>query len=159
MCVIFILTINIFYINSEKYKLATEIKVLNEQIGELKNTEQPIKEEIQETIQEEPKIILEPIIIPIFEVTAYYYGKKTSTGIKPYVGICAVDPDIIPYGTKLYLEDVDNPSINFTLIAKDTLSKRYKEEHKGKVIDIFMLTYKECMAFGNHKMRVWIVKE
>lgn len=148
-----------FYIKSERVKFNSEIKVLNEQIVELKNTEQT-QVQVQEEVKEEaPKVVLEPVIIPIFEVTAYNYGTKTSTGIKPYVGICAVDPDIIPYGTKLYLEDVEHPEINFTLVAKDTLANWYKKEHKGMVIDIYMLTKSECMKFGKHKMRVWIVKE
>ncbi len=60
--------------------------------------------------------------------TAYTGDSITSTGKKPKWGTIAVDPTVIPYGTKVYI-----PQFNKTFIAEDCGGAI-----KGNKIDIFM---------------------
>lgn len=73
-----------------------------------------------------------------FEITAYTHtGYKTATGIWPKPGIVAVDPAIIPLGTKLHIPGYGKA------IAHDT-----GENIKGYRLDIFFDTYNECINYG-----------
>lgn len=80
--------------------------------------------------------------------TAYYGDTITSTGVKPIVGrTIAVDPKVIPYGTKVYI-----PQLNKVFIAEDCGSAI-----KGNRIDIFMNTYDECMNWGYKDITIIIL--
>ena len=82
--------------------------------------------------------------------TAYYGDTITSTGVKPIVGrTIAVDPKVIPYGTKVYI-----PQLNKVFIAEDCGSAI-----KGNRIDIFMNTYDECMNWGYKDITIIILKD
>ena len=71
--------------------------------------------------------------------TAYTNDPITSTGTKPTEGrTIAVDPKVIPYGTKVYI-----PQFNKVFIAEDCGSAI-----KGNRIDIYMNSYKACMDWG-----------
>lgn len=86
-----------------------------------------------------------------YQATAYTHtGNKTSTGTWPEVGTIAVNPEQIPYGTKLYVEGYGYG------IAADTGGFR----HSGrKQIDLFMDTEKECINWGRRDgVRVFILK-
>lgn len=67
--------------------------------------------------------------------TAYTGYSTTSTGQKPVWGTIAVDPKIIPYGTKVYI-----PQFGRTFIANNTGGAI-----KGNKIDIFMNTKKRML--------------
>lgn len=83
-----------------------------------------------------------------FTLVAYYQGNKTSTGTKPTANrTIAVDPRVIPYGSKVYIEGYG------TYIAEDCGGGI-----KGNMIDIYMNTYNECVQFGRRKAKVYIVK-
>ena len=80
--------------------------------------------------------------------TAYYGDTITSTGVKPVVGrTIAVDPKVIPYGTKVYI-----PELNKVFIAEDCGSAI-----KRNRIDIFMNTYDECMNWGYKDITIIIL--
>ena len=80
--------------------------------------------------------------------TAYYGDTITSTGVKPIVGrTIAVDPKVIPYGTKVYI-----PQLNKVFIAEDCGSAI-----KGNRIDIFMNSYDECMNWGYKDITIIIL--
>ena len=66
------------------------------------------------------------------QATAYTHtGNPTATGVMPYVGMIAVNPEQIPYGTKLYVEGYGYG------VAGDTGAFR----HTGRLqIDLFMDT-------------------
>ena len=82
--------------------------------------------------------------------TAYYGDTITSTGTKPIVGkTIAVDPKVIPYGTKVYI-----PQLNKVFIAEDCGSAI-----KGNRIDIFMNSYNECMEWGFKNITIYILQE
>lgn len=82
--------------------------------------------------------------------TAYYGDTITSTGTKPIVGrTIAVDPKIIPYGSKVYI-----PQLNKVFIAEDCGSAI-----KGNRIDIFMNSYDECMNWGYKTITIYILND
>lgn len=88
--------------------------------------------------------------IGTFECTAYAEDEITATGTIPrHMETVAVDPDVIPYGTKLYIEDLD-----ITVTAEDCGGAV-----QGNVIDIFMDgTEEETDSFGRQLHRVWIMR-
>lgn len=80
--------------------------------------------------------------------TAYTGYSTTSTGQKPVWGTIAVDPKVIPYGTKVYI-----PQFGRTFIANNTGGAI-----KGNKIDIFMNTRKECYNWGRRTIEIQILK-
>lgn len=99
-------------------------------------------------------------LIGVFQATAYddtpqSQGKwvgKTATGIKPQRGVVAVDPKVIPLGSRLYIESMDGlPSYGYAY-AGDTGGAI-----KGNRIDLFHNTPAECRSFGRRNVRVYIL--
>jgi uncharacterized protein YabE (DUF348 family)/3D (Asp-Asp-Asp) domain-containing protein len=79
--------------------------------------------------------------------TAYTYtGHRTATGRNPAVGLVAVDPTIIPLGSKLYIEGYGYAE------AADTGGAI-----KGNRIDLFMESREECVRWGNRSARVYVL--
>lgn len=75
------------------------------------------------------------------------YG-VTASGMKTKYGVVAVDPRIIPLGTKLYVEGYGEA------IAADTGSAI-----KGYKIDLYFPTHEEAKAYGLHKdIQVFILE-
>lgn len=80
---------------------------------------------------------------------AYYTGTITATGTNPTFGrTIAVDPTIIPYGTRVYIPEFDK-----TFIAEDCGGGI-----KGNKIDIYMNTEKECLNWGVQNITIYILK-
>lgn len=80
--------------------------------------------------------------------TAYCGDTITSTGTVPIEGTTiAVDPTIIPYGSKVYI-----PKFNRVFIAEDCGSAI-----KGYRIDIFMNSYSRCMEWGFRDIDIYIL--
>lgn len=85
------------------------------------------------------------------QATAYTHtGNRTATGVMPYVGMIAVNPDQIPYGTRLYVEGYGYG------VAGDTGAFRHTSRFQ---IDLFMDTYRECINWGRRNgVKVYILK-
>jgi 3D (Asp-Asp-Asp) domain-containing protein len=79
--------------------------------------------------------------------TAYTGYGTTSTGQKPVWGTIAVDPKVIPYGTKVYI-----PQFNQVFIANNCGGAI-----KGNKIDIFMNTRQECSNWGRRTIEIQIL--
>jgi uncharacterized protein YabE (DUF348 family)/3D (Asp-Asp-Asp) domain-containing protein len=81
-------------------------------------------------------------------VKAYAYsgGGKTAMGTKARVGVIAVDPKIIPLGTKVYVEGYGYA------VAEDTGGNI-----KGNTIDCYMKTESACINWGIKKVKVYIL--
>lgn len=80
--------------------------------------------------------------------TAYTNDPITSTGTKPTEGrTIAVDPTVIPYGSKVYI-----PQFDRVFIAEDCGSAI-----KGNRIDIYMDDYNKCMEFGFRDIDIYIL--
>lgn len=88
-----------------------------------------------------------------FTITAYCPCEKccgkndgiTATGVKATAGrTIAVDPDVIPYGTELFID-------GFTYRAEDTGSSI-----KGRKLDIFFANHLEALEWGVREYEVFI---
>lgn len=80
--------------------------------------------------------------------TAYTHtGNRTATGTTPKVGVVAVDPNVIPLGTQVYVD-----GYGFAR-AEDTGGAI-----KGDKIDLFMETKEETKRFGRRWVTVNILK-
>lgn len=76
-------------------------------------------------------------------------NKTTSIGVGAYQGnTIAVDPSVIPYGTKLYLEGVG------TFIASDCGGAI-----KGNKLDVYVVSHSEGLKFGRKKLNVYRINE
>lgn len=81
-------------------------------------------------------------------------GNITSTGRPAAVGVVAVDPTVIPYGTELYIVSADGSYVYGYAIAGDTGGAC----RAGRIVcDLFMDTYEECILFGRRNMNVYIL--
>lgn len=89
--------------------------------------------------------------------TAYYAeeGAVTSTGAKPQVGYVAVNPNIIPYGSLLYITSADGSWTYGYCYAMDTGGGAMA----GSIVaDLYYDTYEECIAFGRRNMVVYVIR-
>lgn len=82
------------------------------------------------------------------KATAYAGDTITSTGTTPKWGTIAVDPKVIPYGTKVYI-----PQFDMVFTAEDCGSAI-----KGNRIDIFMDSENSCVKFGVKNMDILILE-
>ena len=74
---------------------------------------------------------------------------KTATGTVPMSGrTVAVDPRVIPLGSKIHIEGVGER------IAEDTGGKI-----KGKKLDLFLPSTRECREFGVQTQEVHLLTE
>ncbi|WP_199089071.1 3D domain-containing protein [Bacillus mycoides] len=70
----------------------------------------------------------------------------TATGTSVRWGVIAVDPSVIPLGSKVYI-----PQFNQTFIAEDT-----GNAIKGNIIDIFMDTNSQANDWGRRNIEIYI---
>lgn len=82
------------------------------------------------------------------KATFYSGDPITSTEIKPRWGIIAVDPSVIPYGSRVYI-----PKFKKTFIAEDTGGAIV-----GNRIDIYVSSEKEARQLGVQYLDVYIIK-
>lgn len=83
------------------------------------------------------------------------YAGKTATGLTAGPGIVAVDPSVIPLGSRLYIESTDDGK-SWTYgyaIAGDTGGAI-----KGHKIDLCFSTVAECYNFGRRQCKVYILE-
>ena len=80
---------------------------------------------------------------------------RTAIGMKAQYGVVAVDPKVIPLGTKLYIESTDDGqswSYGYC-IAADTGGAI-----KGNKIDLCYNTVGECIQFGRRSANVYVIE-
>lgn len=100
-------------------------------------------EVVQEYQEPEP----EPETIT-FEATAYTWtGYRTATGTWPSRGTVAVDPEVIPLGTKIWVEGYGEA------VAEDTGGLV-----KGNIIDVYLPTEAECWQWGRQQVEVRVIE-
>jgi 3D (Asp-Asp-Asp) domain-containing protein len=87
--------------------------------------------------------------VMMMEATAYTWtGQRTASGTWPAVGTAAVDPEVIPLGSRLYIEGYGEA------IAADTGG-----DIKGNRVDLYMETEEECWEFGRQPVEVVVIAE
>ena len=92
-----------------------------------------------------------------FRATAYTSGIAdvgyiTATGTKARVGAIAVDPKVIPYGTKMFIVTEDGQYVYGEATAEDCGGAI-----KGNRIDLFFDTVEECYTFGVRMCQVYFL--
>lgn len=78
------------------------------------------------------------------------WGNKTYLGTQVRPGIIAVDPKVIPLGSRVYIEFPDGHG--FYAVAEDTGGAI-----KGNRIDVAVWSVKEAYNFGMQKVKVYVV--
>ena len=76
----------------------------------------------------------------------------TYTGVKAKRGVIAVDPKVIPLGTRVYIEGVGNTPDYGYAVAADIGGAI-----KGNLIDLYMEDPKESKKWGIRKVKVYIL--
>lgn len=82
-------------------------------------------------------------------------GSWTSTGKHVAVGLVAVNPKVIPYGSKLWITSADGSLVYGYAIAADTGGACMRNKI---LVDLYMDTLAECNAFGRRNMNVYILE-
>jgi len=79
--------------------------------------------------------------------TAYTYtGHNTANGTKPAYGTVAVDPSVIPYGTRMYIEGYGYG----TALDKGGAIR-------GNKIDVFLESEKDARKWGKRKVKIYLL--
>lgn len=86
--------------------------------------------------------------------TAYYGGGTTASGRPAKVGHVAVDPNVIPYGTKLYIVATDGTVYGYA-IAADTGG--FVHNGTNTVVDVYLDTYDECVQWGRRNVNIYVL--
>lgn len=81
-------------------------------------------------------------------------GALTATGKPARVGLVAVDPRKIPYGTRLYITTVDGSRTYGYAIAADTGGAL---RNGSALVDLYYNTERECINFGRRQVKVYIL--
>ena len=90
------------------------------------------------------------------QATAYtdHSGIPCSTGVMPQTGYIAVNPKVIPYGTKMFIVSKDGKYVYGYAIAADTggFIKR-----RPTNVDLFFDTESQCKTFGRRDVVIYFL--
>ena len=86
----------------------------------------------------------------IFKATAYCLSGITKSGVPVAPLHVAADPRVIPLGSMIYVE---SPLMSGIYQVTDT-----GRLIKGKIIDIFMPSYKKSIEFGRRNVKVKVLR-
>ncbi len=82
-------------------------------------------------------------------------GTTGETGRALSVGVVAVDPDVIPYGTRLYITSSDGKYVYGYALAADTNSV---VESGAAVASLFYDSESQCKSFGTRDITIYILE-
>lgn len=87
------------------------------------------------------------------KATAYCLKGRTASGRYTERGVVAVDPRVIPLGSRLYIETPDGRFVYGHAVAADTGGSI-----KGNKVDLYMETRSECLNFGVRNVKVYVLE-
>lgn len=133
---------------------------VNDKLVSIENLDtEVVKEPVKEIVHKGSKEIeglngkkVKKVIV--MQATAYdpSAGSKTAMGTRARVGAVAVDPKVIPLGSKLYIESMDGfPTYGYAT-AEDTGGAI-----KGNRIDLFYSTNSQALRFGRRNVKVYVL--
>ncbi len=91
------------------------------------------------------------------KATAYsaYPGARTASGRYAVVGTVAVNPNVIPYGSELYIVSHDGLVYGYAIAADTGLGMM-----EGTVaVDLFMGSYADSCRWGAHYVDIYVISE
>lgn len=143
-------TIQETYVGGElTNKEITNVEVIEEPVNKI--VLKGIKNTVKDTTTGTKYAYTKAINVEATAYTAYNgdgWGNKTASGMTTAVGVIAVDPSVIPLGTRLYVEGYG------LAVAGDTGGAI-----KGNRIDLFFNTSSECTNFGRQNTTVYVLKD
>lgn len=83
-------------------------------------------------------------------------GAYAASGRRAVVGTVAVNPNVIPYGSELYIVSTDRKHVYGYAIAADTGSGMMEGY---SMIDLFTATYADSCKWGSHIVDVFVISE
>ncbi len=93
----------------------------------------------------------------VLYMKAYAYTSNgyatTASGHVARVGYIAVDPRVIPLGSRVYIQGLNGAPTYGYAIASDTGGNI-----KGNIIDLYMNSTQECINWGARQVKVYILK-
>lgn len=93
------------------------------------------------------------MVATAYAPTPANHGYSTASGNRARVGVVAVDKNVIPLGTKLYVKSNSGSDYGYA-IAWDTGGAI-----KNMKIDLFMESESECRKFGRRNVTVYILED
>lgn len=83
-------------------------------------------------------------------------GALTDSGRRAGVGYVAVNPNVIPYGSRLYIMSPDGSFVYGSAIAADTGT--FVNDGSGIATDLYFSTYAESCRFGERTVNIYVLK-
>ncbi len=94
------------------------------------------------------------VVATAYSAEEHYTNQWTASGARARVGLIAVDPRVIPLGTRMYITSADGKSwVYGYAVAADTGGAI-----KGNKIDLYFNTVRECNNFGRRRAKVYILE-
>ena len=84
--------------------------------------------------------------------TAYDIHGITATGYPTEIGVVAVDPKVIPYGTRMFIQTPSGSWVYGLSTARDCGGAI-----KGNIIDLWFPDYETCCKWGRRDVTVYIL--
>ncbi len=136
--------------------------VQKQQVNDKKQTEATGK--VVETISEIGDVKVDANGVPLkyskamtFRASAYTSpkGALCSTGVAAKPGYIAVNPNIIPYGTKMYIVSNDGKYVYGYAIAADTGGFAKRNPY---MVDLYFNTESACINFGIRNVTIYVLE-
>lgn len=131
-------------------------KIESSEVLKTEITKEPVKEVVEVGTKKAPTTPNGQSVKKVITMQATAYdptaGSTTAMGTRARVGAVAVDPRVIPLGSKLYIESMDGFASYGYATAEDTGGAI-----KGNRIDLFYGSHGEAMNFGRRNVKVYVL--
>ncbi len=151
-------------IRTVKYQIKKiDGQVISKDIVSSEVTQAPVKKIVvcgtkQKTLTAKGKPVAFTKVYSSFKATAYTaddkWGHATASGMYAQVGVIAVDPRVIPMGTKVYIEGINGAGDYGYAIAGDTGGAI-----KGNIIDLYKNSESECYSWGVKYVNIYVLED